>query len=244
LPDYPEMVFIEGGRFMMGSNNDENEQPIHPVTISSFYMGKYEITNKQYCIFLNSFDNVNNVYNIDLSKEDGGIIQQNGELIVKPGFENLPVVYVNWYGTLAYCSWLSKETNKTYKLPTEAQWEYACRAGSTTDYYWGNKIDENYCWYSGNSNGINHEVGLKSPNAFGLYDMSGNVWEWCGDYLGESYVPFEQVDPTGAFTGGCSLRGGGVVDNYFYCRSAYRGILPSDFRMKQFPHSGFRIVMY
>lgn len=113
----PEMVYINGGTFKMGSNSYSDSR-IHNVTVSSFYMRKYAVTNKEYCLFETSHYN--------------------------PG-DNLPVVNVSWYDAVAYCKWLSQNTNESYRLPKEAEWEYACRAGTTTEYYWGNLMDASYC---------------------------------------------------------------------------------------------------
>jgi len=160
----PAMSFIPEGNFQMGSNKGyANEVPVHNVQLSSFYMSKYEITNAEYCIFLNSQGNQtagkNTWINIANSNYCGIISVPGPEKFqVKEGYEFRPVVYVNWYGAVAYCKWLNeaqglnKETEdylhiarEGYRLPTEAEWEYACRAGTDTDYYWGNTMDDNFC---------------------------------------------------------------------------------------------------
>jgi len=192
----PEMVYINGGTFKMGSNNgNSNEKPIHSVTVGSFYMGKYEVTNREFCLFDSSHNNHR---------------------------DNLPVVEVSWDDVAGYCRWLSAKTGKNYRLPTESEWEYACRAESNTEYYWGNNMDGNYCWYSDNSGSHVHPVGEKIPNKFGLYDMSGNVWEWCSDLYGD--YPFGSVtNPTGPKSGSLRvIRGGGWVSYASICRSAFR----------------------
>ncbi|HPZ09954.1 MAG TPA: SUMF1/EgtB/PvdO family nonheme iron enzyme [Candidatus Eremiobacteraeota bacterium] len=192
----PEMVYINGGTFQMGSNNGRyDEKPVHSVTVNSFYMGRYPVTNKEYCLY-------------DSSRKNPG--------------DNLPVVNVSWNDAVAYCKWLSKKTGENYRLPTEAEWEYACRAGTTTEYYWGDEMKDYYCWYYANSGEEVHPVGQKKPNAFGLYDMSGNVWEWCSDWYG-NYPSVEAVNPTGLKSGSCSvLRGGACNCDAWDCRSAYR----------------------
>jgi len=244
----PEMVLIPGGTFQMGSNKYSDEKPVHTVHISSFYMGKYEITNEEYCEFLNCNKNEGLASWVSIIADDfSGIINREGVFDVKPGYEKHPVVYVTWYGSVAYCEWLSKERGEKYYLPSEAEWEYACRAGSTAEYYWGDEIDGDYCFYLDNSesyngykiNGIyyNHQaVGQKKPNVFCLYDMSGNVWEWCSDRY-ETYNTGKEGQEVETFM----VERGGSWD-YFagYCRSANRSYYFPD---KCDYNLGFRICM-
>ena len=174
----PEMVFIKGGTFMMGSPPDEAERrddegPVHEVMLSDFYMGKYEVTFAQYDAFCDATGK---------SK-----LADNGW-----GRGDMPVIYVNWHDAKAYCEWLSKETGKTYRLPTEAEWEYACRAGSTTRYWNGDDSEDlalignvadakakaqfpDWKWTIGASDGYLYTapVGKFSANGFGLHDMHG-----------------------------------------------------------------------
>ncbi|MEQ8191140.1 MAG: SUMF1/EgtB/PvdO family nonheme iron enzyme [Candidatus Eremiobacterota bacterium] len=192
----PEMVFIKGGTFQMGSNNGrDNEKPIHNVTVSNFYTGKYPVTNKEYFLYKASNKN--------------------------PG-DNLPAVNVSWYDAIGYCKWLSGKTGKDYHLPTEAEWEYACRAETTTEYYWGNSINSSYCWYYDNTGLTVSPVGKKNPNKWGLYDMSGNVFEWCNDWYG-NYPSSSVSNPTGPSLGSLRVFRGGSMDNDAnFCRSAFR----------------------
>ncbi|HPZ09404.1 MAG TPA: SUMF1/EgtB/PvdO family nonheme iron enzyme, partial [Candidatus Eremiobacteraeota bacterium] len=241
----PNMILIPGGTFQMGSNNGySNEKPVHTVRLSPFYMGKYEVTNTEYCAFLNSQGNQSEGksmwVNIVNSNYCGLIIEPNNKLFnVKIGYENRPVVYVSWYGAVAYYKWLNKQqglekyeegkeyyvTNKGYRLPTEAEWEYACRAGTTTNYYWGNKMNKNYCWY-GDCSDNHHDVDLKLPNNFGLYDLSGNVWEWCNDWYGD-YSSSSVSNPTGPFSGSTKIRrGGSWCSTEDLCRSTFRSSAP------------------
>jgi len=208
-----EIVYIDGGTFQMGSNHgNDNEKPVHSVTVSSFYIGKYPVTNKEYCCYNPSHKN--------------------------PG-DYLPVVNVSWNDAMKYCKWLSNKTDKSYRLPTEAEWEYACKAGTTTKYYWGDEMDGNYCWYKENSGGKVHPVGQKLPNAWDLYDMSGNVWEWCNDWYGK-YPSGSIIEPTGTGTGSYRVdRGGGWNGIADYCRSAFR----DDYSPVYGSHGvGFRLV--
>jgi formylglycine-generating enzyme required for sulfatase activity len=177
-------------------------------------MGKYPVTNKEYCLY-------------DLSHENPG--------------ENLPVINVKWKEALAYCQWLTNRTRKNYRLPTEAEWEYACRGGTTTEYYWGNEMDGDYCWYCDNSGGKVHLVGQKKPNDFGLYDMSGNVWECCSDYYDDKYYRSSpSSNPAGPKSGSNRIfRGGGWGTSASGCRSAYRGSGRPNY---PFDFVGFRLV--
>jgi formylglycine-generating enzyme required for sulfatase activity len=223
-------VRIDGGTFLMGSSSSESgredwEGPQHQVTVSAFYMGKYEVTQAEY----------ESVMGANPSRFTGS---------------NLPVEQVTWYDAVEYCNRLSQRdgltpayqisrTNVTcnwnangYRLPTEAEWEYACRAGTTTPFNTGNNIttnqanyDGNYP-YNGNPAGTYRErtttVGSFAPNAWGLYDMHGNVWEWCWDWYG-SYSSGAQTNPRGPVSGsGRVLRGGGWSSSGQCLRSAYR----------------------
>ncbi|MEQ8188106.1 MAG: SUMF1/EgtB/PvdO family nonheme iron enzyme [Candidatus Eremiobacterota bacterium] len=274
----PPMVSIPGGTFNMGSTVGTTEQPVHSVTVSSFYMGTHEVTNSHYVLFLNSQGN----------QTEGGAewisIGANqyqgitggpgaGTFSLLSGYENHPVAYVSWYGAVAYCNWLSTQqgltpcygpindrgddpsvwrTRNGYRLPTEAEWEYACRAGSTADYYWGESSPNpehigDYAWYESNSNGNHSIVCQKLPNSFGLYDMSGNMGEWCSDWYSSStlnppayYSVSPGTNPTGPASGSDRvLRGGSWYLGASYCRSAVRyGCDPSG----RFYDFGFRPV--
>mgnify|MGYP000846045230 FL=1 len=185
-----EIVLIKGGTFKIGEKI---------VTVRDFYIGKYETTNKEYCLYDPYHEN--------------------------PG-DDLPVINLEWEDAVAYCSWLSKKTGKIYRLPSEAEWEYACRAGSASDYC--RDISQNindYCWYCENSGNHVHRAGEKKPNAFGLYDMAGNAWEWCSDW-------YDDFHSTHTAMGGSFSSGAGS------CKSNYRGSLP-DFH---YDGPGFRIV--
>jgi formylglycine-generating enzyme required for sulfatase activity len=172
---------------------------------------------------------------------------------------NQPLEQMNWTDAAKYCNERSlaeglelcyDETTlecdfqaNGYRLPTEAEWEYACRAGTSTRYGFGDdeaKLGE-YAWFADNAGGKTHPVGEKKPNAWGLYDMYGNVWEWCADwYDGNYYEPSPACDPTGPATGSHRiLRGGSWSDGPFYCRSAYRSCLPPWFCVYCY---GFRVA--
>ncbi|MBW4684132.1 MAG: formylglycine-generating enzyme family protein [Komarekiella atlantica HA4396-MV6] len=237
-----EMVQIPGGTFMMGSPAGEKEResdegPQHQVKVAGFFMGKYEITQAQYQAIMGS--------NPSNFKTNGG---------------NQPVEQVNWNDAVEFCKKLSKKTGRTYRLPSEAEWEYACRAGTTTPFYFGETIttdlanyDGNYTYASapqGQYRNKTTKVGSFPPNAFGLYDMHGNVWEWCQDYQNNNY----QGAPTDGsawlssgdiFTwlldGSNSrlLRGGSWNYNPWNCRSADRY---GNATVTRFLNIGFRVV--
>ncbi|MBE9140603.1 formylglycine-generating enzyme family protein, partial [Nodosilinea sp. LEGE 07088] len=212
-----EMVRIPAGQFLMGSPDSEEERsgdegPQHRVSVPEFWLGKYPITQAQYQA---------------VTGQNPSKFSENGA--------NRPVEQVSWYDTVAFCEKLSQQTGRTYRLPSEAEWEYACRAGTTTPFYFGPTITPDLANYNGNStygNGPKGEyrekttnVGRFAPNAFGLYDMHGNVVEWCADHWHHNYA--------GAPTDGSAwlssddsasrcCRGGAWVDAPRICRSAYR----------------------
>ena len=229
-----KLIRVPGGSFQMGANNGEvDEKPVHQVTVSGFWMSAYEITQAQYQAAMG--------YNPSHFT----------------GNENLPVEMVTWLNAVSFCNALSKKaelqtcydemtwvcdfSKDGYRLPTEAEWEYACRAGTTTQYYTGNNESDlsNAAWYVGNSQYKTHPVGMKEPNAWGLYDMHGNVWEWCHDQFGV-YKNENTNNPTGAEKANSRvIRGGAWSDNPNDCRSANR---ESYYQGMSYNLIGFRIV--
>jgi formylglycine-generating enzyme required for sulfatase activity len=167
----PELVVIPSGQFEMGSNVISNEQPIHTVTIAkSFSISKYLVTFDEFDLFANA-------KNQEKPSDEGW------------GRGKRPVINVSWKDASAYASWLSKVSGKTYRLLSEAEWEYATRAGSDALYFWGDDANEaeKYAWFLNNSEQKTHPVGEKLSNGFGLYDMTGNVWEWVEDDWHKTY---------------------------------------------------------
>jgi len=212
-----KLVLIPAGKFTMGSpetetGRDSDEGPQHEVTISKpFYMGVYEVTQEQY----------------------EQVTGKNPSTF--KGAKN-PVESVSWEEAVEFCKKLSAKTGKTVSLPTEAQWEYACRAGSKTRFGYGNSDADlgDYAWCTTNSYSKTHPVGEKKANAWGLYDMHGNVWEWCSDWYQDSYRNLPTSDSTGPSTGELRImRGDGWINPHplpQFCRSALRSWSAPDFR--------------
>ena len=242
------MVRIQGGTFTMGSPANEpqrgNNEIQHQVTVSSFYMGKYQVTQKEWYEVMGT--------NVRQQRD-----KVNPEGPMRGEGDNYPMYYVSWFEAVEYCNRRSQRegltpaytingTNVTwnrnangYRLPTEAQWEYACRAGTTTAYHTGAVISDNTGWYEANSGRTTHPVGQKTANAWGLYDMHGNVLEWCYDLYG-SYASGAQTDPVGASSGSNRVvRGGSWDASTQVVRSAHRGSLNPTYRNNSF---GFRLV--
>ncbi|MDP6396118.1 MAG: formylglycine-generating enzyme family protein [Candidatus Marinimicrobia bacterium] len=207
------MVFVEGGTFQMGSNSgDSDEKPVHTVTVSSFYMDKTEVTQAEY----------RKVMGKNPSKFSG--------------CDDCPVENVSWHDANKYAKKVGK------RLPTEAEWEYAARGGNKSkgySYSGSNDLDA-VGWYDNNSRSKTHPVAQKQPNELGLYDMSGNVWEWCSDRYGD-YSSSSQTDPQGSNSGEYRvLRGGCWCYVADYCRVAARDRYYLGSRNV---NSGFRLVL-
>ena len=230
LEEHVEMILVKGGTFRMGDvwgDGHSRELPVHDITLSSFYIGKYEVTQKLY-------------------RE---IMGNNPSYFIG---DSLPVEHVSWYDAVAFCNALSDTTGleavytidslsvtadftkNGYRLPTEAEWEYAARSRGRDDRkYSGTNTESelgNYAWYYDNSHNLGsshpnygtNDVGTKLANDLGIYDMSGNVWEWCWDWYG-AYSSSSQTNPTGPSTGISRLRRGGSWYYYgYYCSVAYR----------------------
>jgi formylglycine-generating enzyme required for sulfatase activity len=262
-----EMTPINGGAFVMGDDSGHtDESPAHEVKVGDFWMGTYEITWEQYQLFSESRNNHPNADKGDeVALEVDAIASATTPYVDMShgmGKNGYPVVNVTQYAALTFCKWLSAKTGRFYRLPTEAEWEYACRAGTDTDYSFGNDttVLADYGWYKGNSAKHYHKVGQKAPNPFGLYDMHGNVSEWTMDqYDKDSYaqrkgalvenpwrVP-EKLYPR-------TVRGGSWQDTPDALRSSAREgshprwkridpqIPKSRWWFTNAPHVGFRIV--
>ena len=227
-----KLVYIPAGEFDMGSPLDEakrdKDEGIHHIKLTkAFYMGRFEVTQLQYRVIMNN----------NRSKFGG---------------DNLPVENVNWYEAGRFLKKLSDKTDLKFRLPTEAEWEYACRAGTTTAFNVGETLDSDFANYNAKSayaNGITGtylkrttDVGSYPPNAFGLYDMHGNVWEWCSDRYDKNYYKkTPPIDPAGPSEGGARvIRGGAWNERAYKCRSADRNHRREKANQ---PHIGFRAVL-
>ncbi len=200
-----EMVAVKGGVATIGSPGKEpgrkdDEGPVHSVELDAFWMGKYEITWDQYELFV--YPAISEELNARANKNRGKVDAVTSptppftDMSFGMGKAGYPAVNMTQYAALAYCKWLTEKTGHFYRLPTEAEWEYACRAGSGEAYSFGNDKNQlaEYAWYSKNSNEKYHKAGTKKPNAWGLYDMHGNVAEWTLDqYLPDFYKTPESV---------------------------------------------------
>jgi formylglycine-generating enzyme required for sulfatase activity len=222
-----KLVLIPKGTFTMGSPKSEagrsDGELQHEVTISQdYYLGVYEVTQAQY----------------------EQVMGKNPSRFKGP---RNPVEQVSWDDVVKFCERLSelpeeKKAGRVYRLPTEAEWEYACRAGSKTAFSFGDNSESlgDYAWFGDNSNGKTHPVGEKKPNAWGLYDMHGNVWEWCSDRY-DDYPKGAVTDPVGPKEGSYRVfRGGGWDFEAAFCRSAYRNGYSS---LNRYYHSGFRLAL-
>ena len=207
-PDpYEGMERIPAGEFRMGSNNGEkDEKPVHSVYVDEFYMDTYEVTNAEYAAFLNAKGKHIEAGRtwLNVGGDHARIEYHHRTYRVKAGYEKHPVTFVTWYGAMAYAAWKGK------RLPTEAEWEKAARGGlAGLKYPWGDSIDSTRANYDGHI-GDTTAVGKYPPNGYGLYDMSGNVWEWC---LDEYNANFYALSPSqNPLSGASSIRW--VLDNY------------------------------
>ncbi|MDD7095950.1 MAG: formylglycine-generating enzyme family protein [Sodaliphilus sp.] len=200
-----EMVRVEGGTFRMGATSEQgsdvwdNEKPVHSVTLSGYYIGKTEVTQALWKA----------VMGINPSRFKG---------------DYLPVENVSWDDCQEFIRKLNSMTGQNFRLPTEAEWEFACRGGNNSRgyKYSGSNNLGSVAWYDGNSGNKTHPVGTKAPNELGIYDMSGNVWEWCADWYGD-YSSGAQTNPTGPYGGSNRVyRGGSWNYDVGRCRSSNR----------------------
>ena len=224
-----EFVWVTGGCYQMGCGNwtdncDDDEKPVHEVCVDGFWIGKYEVTIDQYRNFLQSTGNTEGV---DWDDEDCPIEKDNsfslsGNKFGQHGHQ--PMVEVSWNGARAFTNWLSRNTGKEFGLPTEAKWEYAARSGGKRQKYAGGNDVDSVAWYEDNSGDHTHKVGSKSPNGLGIYDMSGNVWEWCSDRYAEDYYSNSpQKNPQGPSSGSYwAARGGSFAYHAGDVRTANR----------------------
>lgn len=225
FPDQADFIWVEGGSFQMGSTAEwasAEEQPVHEVTVGGFWISKYEVTQSEWLSLID--------FNPDPS---GGYLDG----------DDRPAVGMLYEEAQLFVERLNEKTGKTFALPTEAQWEFAARGGNTGGgyRYAGSDDIEQVAWYKGNSAAEGtHEVGTKAPNELGLYDMTGNVMEWCSDWL-DTYPDSPQVDPTGPSTGiGHVIRGGGWSQDDKWCHTTFRQAMNPAARGAA---TGFRLVL-
>ena len=198
------MVWVDGGTFRMGATSEQgseisDEKPVHSVTLSGYYIGKTEVTQALWQAVMGS----------NPSYFEG---------------DDLPVEQVSWDDCQEFIRKLNSLTGQNFRLPTEAEWEFACRGGNNSRgyKYSGSNYIDNVAWYDGNSGDKTHPVATKSPNELGIYDMSGNVWEWCADWYGD-YSSGRQTNPKGPYDGSSRVgRGGSWIINARGCRSSNR----------------------
>lgn len=241
-----KLVLVHKGTFQMGSPSGEKVSQVderqHAVTISEdYYLGAFELTQAQY---LKVMGNNPSIFQGDKVAERD---PQTNQVVKNVDSSNHPVEQVYWRDAVEFCKRLSalpeeKAAGRVYRLPTEAEWEYACRAGSQTTYSFGDNESQlgDCAWYNQNACRQTHPVGEKKPNAWGLYDMHGNVWEWCSDWDGD-YPEGSIRDPAGAREGVHRVgRGGGWSLGAEYCRSANRADWLPSYRNRSL---GFRVAL-
>ena len=229
------MIFVEGGTFTMGCTSDQgddcddDEKPTRETTVGSFHIGMLKVTQSQWEKVMGT--------TLDQQRAKAGNSMTYGV------GADYPMYYVSWEEAKEFCRRLSQQTGRNYSLPTEAEWEYAARGGKKSEgtKYAGSQSIRDVAWYWDNSGSSTHKCGTKRPNALGIYDMSGNVWEWCEDRYGQ-YLQYDKDNPKGASTGFRRVIRGGSWNNFARdCRVASRG---SSSPGSRFDTTGFRVVLH
>jgi formylglycine-generating enzyme required for sulfatase activity len=216
------MVFVKGGCFMMGdtfSEGDLDEKPVHEVCVDDFYIGKYEVTQGQW----------RQVMGNNPTKDNSAC------------GNNCPVDTVSWDDVMVFIDKLNRQSLKRYRLPTEAEWEYAARSGGKREKYAGGDYIDSVAWYKSNSGGTSHPVGSKVANGLGIYDMSGNISEWCNDWSDDNFYAISpRNNPTGPLSGSRHVvRGGSYLFEPTFLRASLRARTYPDLRAKNL---GFRLA--
>ncbi len=257
------MIYVEGGSFDMGNKkgrkHEHDEENVHQVTLSDFYIGRTEVTIAQFAKFVEETN-----YVTDSEQNGGSYIwddnnammvfrdsvnwryNESGDSIPKSDYSYFPVIYISWRDANEFCCWLSKKTGQLYTLPTEAEWEYAARGGKKSKkfVYSGSNNLESVAWYWNDSNVKIHPVANKVPNELGLFDMSGNAYEWCSDWYADQYPLESQENPQGPENDHQKLfrrtiRGGSWVVLAEFCRTTNRDSGDPNLGTST---SGFRVV--
>jgi formylglycine-generating enzyme len=244
-----EMVFVKGGCYEMGDlfgDGGKDEKPVHKVCLDDFYIGKYEVKVGEYMEFVEEtggnkaeWQEKGNKNNINTGSDNH--YNKIGSALTS---DDHPIVGVSWKNAVVYAKWLSAKTGKNYRLPTEAEWEYAARSGGKKEKYAGTSSNtefDSYTWYYKNSNGTTHSVGQKKPNGLGLYDMSGNVWEWCQNiYEDDAYSKHQHNNLINVRSDYYRvIRGGSWFNPQGRVRASDRGYFTPDFRRS---YLGFRLA--
>jgi len=245
-----DFAAVPGGCFSMGNGFSDGyhlEKPVHEVCLDSYFIARFDVTVGDFRRFVAATG-----YRSEAELGDGCYVYDGGSWRKdaaanwrSPGFrqdDRHPVVCVSWNDAVAYAKWLSGVEKRGYRLPTEAQWEYAARGGGRIERYAGGDEVEAVAWYSANSGGSTHPAGQKKGNALGLYDMSGNVWQWTADWYGEGYYrESPKNNPEGAVTGTKRVFRGG---SWFYdargVRASYRDFAVPSYRSS---YLGFRLML-
>jgi len=245
-----DFASVPAGCFQMGNGFSDAyhlEKPVHDVCLDKFRMAKHDVSVGEFSRFVQESGYVSQ------AEKSGGCYVHDGiswrmnptASWRSPGFkqdDRHPVVCVTWNDAVQYAAWLSGKDGRSYRLPTEAQWEYAARGGGRIERYAGGDDLDALAWYSANAGGTTHPVGMKKPNALGLYDMSGNVWQWTGDWYSQSYYrQSPKNSPQGPAEGTKRVFRGG---SWFYdargVRVSYRDFAVPDYRSS---YLGFRLVL-
>jgi formylglycine-generating enzyme required for sulfatase activity len=235
-----EMVPIPAGKYMMGSPDSEkgrevDEGPQHQVEVKEFWMGSREVTWDEFDLFWKDRPGSKEDREPEMPKDADAVTRPTppySDETFEHGREGHPVLCISWHSAMQYCRWLSIKTGKVYRLPTEAEWEWAARAGTRTAYFFGDdpKNLSDYAWFAGNSENHTHQVGTRKPNPYGLYDIYGNVMEWCADQYDKKFydtfpvgkIAIQPVNLPSEKRFSHVARGGAWSEEADQCRSASR----------------------
>ncbi|MEM6262952.1 MAG: formylglycine-generating enzyme family protein [Bacteroidota bacterium] len=246
------LEYVDGGTYIMGNDFNDMEKPTHEVRVSGFFMGKYEVTISEFAHFVEKTG-----YKSEAERVGGSEVVSGDKWVFTEGvswqhdefgntraemdWSRYPVIHVSWYDASAYCKWVSEQTGYTFRLPREAEWEYAALGGiyATPHTYAGGETPQQLGWYQGNSDRKVHPIGQLQSNEVNLFDMSGNVWEWCHDWY-NLYPAYKQINPDGSSTGtGRVIRGGCWIRGERAMEVTARGNYAPK---RTFGHIGFRVV--